>query len=113
VLSEGGHCVYQHALAEVFSIFTGGRLGRRVAAATVSQLLEASVLPLVTVVSLSTRETLAALNAAEARGARGGAVYDLLQLVAARKAKAQALLTLNVRDFQALALRGDPPIQLP
>jgi predicted nucleic acid-binding protein len=113
VLAQGGHFIYQHALAEVFSILTGGRLGRRVEASTAAQLLEASVLPLITVVSLSAGEFMAALNAAHARGVRGGAVYDWLHLAAARKAKTEAVLTLNVRDFQALAQRGDPLVRAP
>ena len=90
----------------------GGLVGS-VGAATAAKLLEQSIVPLVEVVSLSARETLAALKAAEARGARGGAVYDLLHLVAARKARADAVVTLNGRDFQALAISGDPRIQAP
>lgn len=113
LLATGGHFIYQHALAEVFSILTGGRLGRRIGAATVAKLLEQSIIPLVEVVTLTARETLAALKAAEARGARGGAVYDLLHLTAARKANADAVVTLNLRDFQALAMQGDPHIQPP
>ena len=113
LLAAGGNLIYQLALAEVFSILTGGRLGRRVGAATAAKLLEQSIVPLVEMVSLSARETMAALKAAEARGARGGAVYDLLHLVAARKARADAVVTLNGRDFQALAISGDPRIQAP
>jgi len=113
LLATGGNLIYQHALAEVFSILTGGRLGRRIGAATAARLLEQSIVPMVEVVSLTAREILATLKAAEARGARGGAVYDLLHLAAARKAKADALVTLNGRDFQALAVRGDPRIQSP
>ena len=62
------------------------------------------MLPYVRVASLSGKEVMAALAGAEARGVRGGAVYDLLHLVAARKAGAAVLLTLDVRN--SLALRG-------
>ena len=64
-------------------------------------------------VSLSGKDVVAALAGAEARGVRGGAVYDLLHLVAARKVGAARLLTLDVRDFQALVRPGDPRIESP
>ena len=47
------------------------------------------------------------------RGVRGGANYDWLHLAAARKARAEVLFILNLRDFQALARPGDPLIRIP
>lgn len=111
LLARGGHRLYSHALAETFSILSGGRQERRLRPALVSRLLEDSVLPYVRLVHLTGRETMAALADCERRGVRGGAVYDLLHLAAARKAGAQALVTLDVRDFSALAVAGDPPIR--
>ena len=51
-------------------------------------------------VSLTERDVMAALARAESRGVRGGAVYDYLHLVAARKSGADAPLT---RPAAALA----------
>ena len=113
VLAAGGHKVCVHALAEVFAILTSGRQGRRLRPAAANSLIEESVLPYVQLVSLSGKDVTAALAAAEARGVRGGAVYDLLHLIAARKTGAARLLTLDVRDFQALARPGDPRIESP
>jgi predicted nucleic acid-binding protein len=113
LLAGGGHQVYVHALAETFAILTGGRHARRLPPAQAAQLIEDSVLPFVQIVHLTGRETMSALAQSERRGARGGAIYDLLHLWAARKAGAQALLTLDLRDFQALAMAGDPEIRLP
>ena len=81
--------------------------------AAAARLIQESVLPYVQLVSLSGKQVMAALATAQARGARGGAVYDLLHLMAARKAGASRLLTLDVRDFQALAQPGDPRIESP
>ncbi len=78
LVSAGGHIVYVHALAETFSILTGGRQGRRLSAATAVQLIEQSVLPFVKVQVLSGNEVTSALLECEARGVRGGAVYDWL-----------------------------------
>lgn len=113
LLAQGGHLLYVHGLAETFSILTGGRHGRRLRPAAAAGLIKDSVLPFVQLVSLSGRELMAALETADARGVRGGAVYDLLHLAAARKAGASRLLTLDRRDFQALAQPGDPRIDSP
>lgn len=113
LMAAGGHSLYVHALAETFSILTGGRLGRRVNAAAATRLLEQSVLPFVVVQSLSGKDLMTALTECEARGVRGAAVYDLLHLAAARKAKAEVLLALDARNFRALARPGDPRIEHP
>jgi predicted nucleic acid-binding protein len=113
LVAGGGHVLFAHALAETFSILTGGRQGRRLAASQAAALIDASVLPFVTLVALSGRETVTALRACEARGVRGGAVYDWLHLAAARKSGATRLFTLDIRDFQAIAQPGDPEIVAP
>ena len=61
----------------------------------------------------SDQQMVAALAECESRSVRGGAVYDWLHLAAAREAGAQALVTLDRRDFQALARPGDPRIESP
>lgn len=113
VLALGGHRLLAHGLAETFAILTGGRLARRLRPSVAAQLIEDSVLPFVQLVHLTGKETFAAIAEAERRGARGAAVYDLLHLAAARKVGAEAVLTLDVRDFQALVRPGDPPVRLP
>ena len=86
LMAAGGHALYVHGLAEAFSILTGGRLGRRERAAVATRLLDQSVLPFVSVHALSGKEMMAVLGECESRGVRGGAVYDLMHLAAARKA---------------------------
>lgn len=113
LLARGGHGLYVHALAETFSILTGGRRTRRIDATVAVQLLHESVLPFVRTVSLTGREVMAALAESRARGVRGGAVYDYLHLIAARKAGAEKLVTLDRRNFQALTKPGDPAIAAP
>ncbi len=113
LLEAGPHQVYSHAWAEVFSALTGGRLGRRVPQALAARLIQDSLLPYASVLTLTAKELMAALHDCERRGVRGGAVYDWLHLAAARKARAEVFYTLNLRDFQALARPGDPQIQAP
>jgi len=113
LVAAGGHGVYAHALAETFSILTGGRQGRRLKPGLAARLIEKSVLPFVQLRTLSGPDLMAALHECEARGVRGGAVYDWLHLAAARKAGAEVLYTLDTRDFQALVQPGDPVIAAP
>ena len=113
IVSAGGHKAYVHALAETFSILTGGRHGRRLNASTAAALIEQSVLPYVQALTLTGKDMMAALAECESRGVRGGAIYDWLHLAAARKAGADVLITLDLRDFQSLARPGDPRIEMP
>jgi predicted nucleic acid-binding protein len=113
VVSAGGNAAYVHALAETFSILTGGRHGRRLGAATATRLIEQSIVPYVRAQSLSGKDLMAALAECESRGVRGGAVYDWLHLAAANKAGAELFLTLDLRDLRSLAQPGDPRIEMP
>ena len=110
LVAAGGHGIYVHALAEVFSILTGGKQGRRLSAALAARLIQDSVLPYARAEVLSGPEIALALAECESRGVRGGAIYDWLHLAAARHAGAEALVTLDQRDFQSLARPGDPRI---
>ncbi|HYF34679.1 MAG TPA: hypothetical protein VD994_05260 [Prosthecobacter sp.] len=78
--------IYGHGLTEAFNTLTGGRLGFRLPAGVVAQQLATVIAPLLNVMVLTSEETLAAFMDAESRGVRGGAIFDYLHLVAARKA---------------------------
>ncbi|MEP6547519.1 MAG: PIN domain-containing protein [Gammaproteobacteria bacterium] len=105
--------VWTHALAECFSTLTGGRLGVRTSPAIATQLIESSLLPRLKLIDLAGKELMQTIRSSNAAGARGGAIYDLMHLAAARKSSAKKLFTLNVRHFEAIAVKGDPNIELP
>lgn len=113
LLMQSGNVVYSHAFLETFSTLTGGRLGVKVDADFAAQLLSESVLPRVQVIEFGIAELLAALRTARKQGVRGGGVYDYMHLVAAKKAKADILYTINFSDFQHLHREGDPEIRRP
>jgi predicted nucleic acid-binding protein len=113
LLDRAGLSVYAHGLTEVFSSLTGGRSGYRLPAAEVAELIEDGVLPYVEPVTLSMKEMLSAMRDTQSRGVRGGAIYDYLHLVAARKARAPVLYTLNISDFRPFHRPGDPEIAPP
>lgn len=113
LLDLGDVHAWAHAFTETFSHLTGGRLAPRLAPDLAAVLLSESLLPAVSPVVLSAEETFAAMKEARARGVRGGAIYDYLHLVAARKIHAQRIYTLNVRDFRAFWRPGDPDVVHP
>jgi predicted nucleic acid-binding protein len=93
---------WTHALAEVFSTLTGGRLGARASPAVASQLIAAMV-PRLRLIELSASEVTQAIARADGAGVRGGAMYDYLHVIAARKADAAELHSINARHFEAIA----------
>lgn len=113
VVATGQCGLYLHGVAEAFNTLTGGRKAFRLAASTAAELLEDDFVPRLTIVTLTVTETLRAMHEAESRGVRGGAICDYLHLVAARKAQATKLYTLNVSNFVAFHRAGDPEIIRP
>ena len=113
ILLRGKPGAWTHALSETFSTLTGGKLGFRISASQAAALLRDFVSPRLALISLTGPDLLAAYSHSEKRGIRGGAIYDYLHLVAARKAGARRMHTLNTADFQAFHRSGDPEIAPP
>lgn len=113
LLRRGDCAIYRHALLESFSTLTGSRLGQRVDPWDAARLLRRNIRPRVTVLDLDLDETLDAIDGARSRGVRGGAIYDYMHLVAARKARAEFFYTLNTGHFLAFWREGDPEIRRP
>lgn len=103
-LVKAGGFTRTHSFAEVFSTLTGGRLGFRSQAEDAAKICREFAEDL-DCVELSLPETLAALDQARRHGVRGGHVHDFLHVVAARKAGADKIYTLNLDDFRSLRAR--------
>lgn len=112
-LHRGGAVIHVHALNETFANLTGGALGFRIEAEETARLIREKIVACVDVIVLNPEETLFAHRQARARGVRGGAVYDFMHLVAARKANAEVLYTLDIGNFVAFHREGDPEIRRP
>lgn len=113
LLDAGSLGIFTHGLVETFSTLTGGRSAFRMSADDAATILEEDFAPSLEVISLTPIETLRAMRESKQRGVRGGAIFDYLHLVAARKAKAKRLYTLNVSNFRAFHRPGDPDIVHP
>jgi predicted nucleic acid-binding protein len=100
LLKPGGF-TSTHALAEVYGTLTSGRMPVQLTPAEAIELIEENVLARLETLELSLSDYRSALKSAEVVGARGGAIYDVLHLQAARRGEAKRILTVNVRHFQA------------
>ena len=89
-----------HALAEIFSALTGGRLAIRLDANAAAELI--NTLVELDFVDLSAGEVIAVLKEAQSRGVRGGRVHDFMHAKAAEKSGAKELLTTDQYDFNSL-----------
>ena len=67
LLAAGGHRLYAHALSETFAVLTGGRLAQRLRPALAAQVIADSVLPFVSLVHLTGKETMSAIADADRR----------------------------------------------
>jgi predicted nucleic acid-binding protein len=113
LLDRGDMGFYLHGLAEFFSTLTGGRSTFRLSAQQATEILETDYIPLLRIMTLTPGETLRGMRECQSRGVQGGAIFDYLHFVAARKGKAERFFTLDVSNFQAFQRRGDPEILNP
>jgi predicted nucleic acid-binding protein len=113
LLDRGDLGFYVHGLAEFFSTLTGGRKAFRLSPQQAAEILEADYVPLLQIATLTPGETLRGMRECHARGVQGGAIFDYLHLVAARKGKARRFYTLNGSNFRAFQRDGDPEILSP
>ena len=102
-----------HALSEVFATLTGGRLNLQLSPVEASDVIENNIVSRLAIVDLTVADYRKAIADCEAVGARGGGIFDMLHLQAARRGKAQRILTINVRHFQAFAPDLSDLIRLP
>jgi predicted nucleic acid-binding protein len=113
LIDRGNLGFYVHGLAEAFSTLTGGRKALRLSPQQAAEIVEADYVPYLHITTLTPGEALAAMRDCHSRGVQGGAIFDYLHLVAARKGKAARLYTLNTSNFQAFHRADDPQIVRP
>ena len=92
-----------HALAEVFGTLTGGRLGIQLTADEAADVIESNVISRLDILELTLQDYRQAMSKSHMSGARGGAIFDMLHLQAARRGKARKIFTINARHFQTFA----------
>jgi predicted nucleic acid-binding protein len=102
-----------HAIAETFATLTSGRLEVQLTPAEAAQVIDANVIRRLQIVDLGLSDYQQAMRHSQTVGARGGAIFDMLHLQAARRGAAKRILTINVRHFQIFAPGLKSIISLP
>lgn len=102
-----------HSLSEVYSVLT--RLPRtpKITPAEARRMLEANVVSVARIVSLSGPENVALLDEMVARNVVGGMVYDAIIARAAELANVDHLVTINEKHFMAVWPAGAARILSP
>jgi predicted nucleic acid-binding protein len=92
-----------HALAETFATLTSGRVDVQLSPNDALKIIEANVIRRLEIIDLSLSDYRRAMQSSQSAGARGGAIFDMLHLQAARRRRATRILTINLRHFQTFA----------
>lgn len=96
-------CISSHGFAEVYSVLTRAPFVPPVYPLEAWQLLDESVLPHFTLITLTAREYTGLVRQCAREGWTGGRVYDVIHLSCAEKAHCDRIYTLNLRQFLEMA----------
>lgn len=95
-------CICQHGIAEAYAVLSSVPGSLRHSPPVAAQLI-ADFISHVKVLYLGPADYRSALERLAAAGIMGGAIYDLLHLIAAENASAEAIVTLNSKNFERFA----------
>lgn len=102
-----------HTLAELYSVLTTLPIKPYLAPSTVFQMIQEDILPYFEIVTLSESDYRDVLSQSARVNRRGGSVYDVLILEAAKKFKANEIMTFNRKHFIGYDLDLDSKISEP
>lgn len=105
-------CIAAHALAETWATLTAMPIDPRITGDQARRLLEGAIARCEVLASSRDDYALAIARCIE-RGVRSGAVYDALHVIAAERARADAIVTATVGDFERLVARPGPAVRAP
>lgn len=94
--------ISSHSLAECYAVLTRLPLTPKITPTIAKSMIEENIEKHATIVALSAKDYLQVISEASISGLSGGILYDALSVKAAKKIKAQHILTLNTRDFLRL-----------
>ena len=92
-----------HSLAEMYAVLTRLPVIPRIQPGEAAKIVSDNVVRHFQLQPLGAREYAASISSAAENGVIGGAIYDVLLLTAARKAKPDRIYTFNVAEFRRLA----------
>jgi predicted nucleic acid-binding protein len=105
--------VSAHSLAELYAVLSTLPVSPRILPAVALRLIRENIESAASVIALSASDYWSVLKGLGKIGFSGGIVYDALILRAALKARADQLVTFNVKDFRRLSADTDITITAP
>ncbi|HBC85693.1 MAG TPA: VapC toxin family PIN domain ribonuclease [Lentisphaeria bacterium] len=103
-----GFFVSSHTLAELFSVLTGMPSSPKISPSQAKLLIEKNTQS-ARIIDLNEKDYRAVIGLLSDLNLSGGVIYDALAAYAARKAKADYILTFNENDFRRFELISDCP----
>lgn len=92
-----------HSLAETYAVLTRLPLQPMIHPSEARRIIEENVLPHFQVLSLAAKDYRELIREIAEAGVKGGAIYDALLLLCARKKRCERIYTFNVVQFERLA----------
>ena len=105
--------ISSHTFAELYAVLTTLPVSPRITPGLAWRLIQESIDPVSSVVSLSTSDYFSTIKRISHLGVPGAIIYDALILRAAQKSRADRVLTFNVKDFKRISSDGEPQILEP
>ncbi len=103
-----GFCISSHTLAELFAVLTGMPASPKITPSQAKLLIEKNT-EKARVVDINEKDYRAVIALLSELNMPGGIIYDALTAYAAKKAKAEYVLTFNESDFRRFEIRNDFP----
>ncbi|MFZ2656058.1 MAG: PIN domain-containing protein [Victivallales bacterium] len=103
-----GFYISSHTLAELYSVLTGMPSSPKISPSQAKLLIEKNT-QAARIIDLNEKDYWAVIVLLSDLNLSGGVIYDALSAYAARKAKADHILTFNENDFKRFELKQDIP----
>lgn len=94
--------VSAHSLAECYAVLTRLPLSPKLTPHDAKIIIEENIIKHGKIISLSSKDYMELMKETANKGLTGGIIYDAITIKAAQKAKADKILTYNLKDFQRL-----------
>ena len=101
-----------HALLEFYSVYSKLPLKTRISPLEIKKIMEENIYPNFKIITLEEKDYREVISQISSLGLSGGIVYDLFHYMSARKAKANAVITYNDKDFHKVSF-DKLPVFLP
>ncbi len=108
---EGFIC--SHTLAESYAVLTKLPISPKISPNMAQRLIRENLLSCTRVIALTSKDYSSVIDSLTGLGVSGGVIYDALIVQAAKKAQADLLLTLNIKDFKRVCPEHSMSIKSP